>query len=107
MLSAFSFFHLEDCPVLSGILGFKSSESFTVLHRQLVQPVTVTAFSRQTKATLLHVPLQCSQMDFNQLVIWIVNEWQPTQGGIWSSSVNTGIDVFDLQHVKVNGKEVV
>jgi hypothetical protein len=32
---------------------------------------------------------------------------QAIQGGIWSSSVNTGINIFDLQHVKVNATEVV
>jgi hypothetical protein len=70
-----------------------------------MQPVT--AFIRQAEVTLLHVPLQCSQMDLNQLVTWILNEWQPIQGGIWSSSVNKGINILDLQYVKINGKEVV
>ena len=80
-------------------------QEFQELHRQLVQPVTT--FSRQAEATLLHVPLQCSQVDLNQFVTWILNELQPIQGGIWSSSVNTGVNIFDLQNVKVNGREVM
>jgi hypothetical protein len=80
-------------------------QEFQELHGQLVQPVTTC--SHQAEATLLHVPLQCSQVDLNQLVIWILNEWQPIQGGIWSSSANTGVNIFDLQHVKVNGREVM
>jgi hypothetical protein len=63
-------------------------QEFQELHGQLVQPVT--AFSRQAEATLLHVPLQCSQVDLNQLVTWIHSKWQSIQGGIWSSSANTG-----------------
>ena len=53
-------------------------QEFQELHRQLVQPVT--AFIRQAEAMLLYVPLQCSQVDLNQLVTWILNEWQPIQG---------------------------
>ena len=89
MLWAFSIFHQEDCPVLTVMLDLKSSNSPT------------------DKATLLQVPLQCSQVDLNQFVTWILNELQPIQGGIWSSSANTGVNVFDLQHVKVNGREVM
>jgi hypothetical protein len=63
--------------------------------------------SQSDVVTSLHVPLQCSQVDLNQLVTQMLNEWQTIQGGIWSSSVNTGINIFDLQHFKVNGKEVV
>jgi hypothetical protein len=88
-------------PCFVGHIGL---QEFQELHRQLVQQVT--GFSRQAEATLLHVPLQCSQMDLNQLVTWILNEWQSIQGGIWSSSANTGINVSYLQQSKLMVKKL-
>jgi hypothetical protein len=51
--------------------------------------------------------LSTCSCELQSISLWILNMWQPIQGGIWSSSVNTGINLFDLQHVKVNGTEVV
>jgi hypothetical protein len=102
MLWGFSIFHREDCPVLTGMLDFKISSSTDSC--KLVQPFT--AFSSQAKAMLLQVPLQCSQVDLNQLVIWILHEWQSILGGIWSRSANKDINVFKLQQLTLVVKDL-
>jgi hypothetical protein len=56
-----------------------------------------TPFIRQAKAPLLHIPLQSSQVDLNELFTWILKKRQPTQGRIWPSSTNLGIDVLNLR----------
>jgi len=96
---------LFDFPTgrLPGFVGHIGLQELQQLHGQLVQPFT--ALSRQAEASLLHVPLQRGQVDLNQLVTWILNQWQLVQGGTLSSSANTGIDIFDLQQVKVDDKK--
>jgi hypothetical protein len=109
MLSAFSIFHLEDCPVLSGILNFKSSKSSTVLHTE-----STDSWCSRSQPSAVKPKRRCCMFHFNA-VRWTsisLSYGSSTsgnlyRGGIWSSSMNTGINIFDLQHVKVNGKEDV
>jgi hypothetical protein len=82
------------CCIYHATESFTVLHSLTILHRQLSSTASLSStrqlhcppqtagaachsLSCQAKATVLHVPLQCSQVDLNQLVIWILNEWLP------------------------------
>ncbi len=81
------------CSIYHATGSFTVLHCFTVLHRQLSSTASLSStrqlhcppqtagaachsLSSQAKATLLHILLQCSQVDLNQLVKWILNEWQ-------------------------------
>ena len=56
-----------------------------------------TPFIRQAKAPLLHIPLQSSEVDLNELFTWILKKRQSMQGRILPCSTNLGIDDLILR----------
>jgi hypothetical protein len=74
-------------------------DSFTDLHRQLVQPVTASAVTGKPKRLCYIFYFNAVRQTLISLSYESSTSGNPGYtGGIWSSSMNTGINIFDLQH---------